>query len=173
MDEPTNDLDIETLELLEELIADFPARCCSSATTARFSTTSSPARWRSKAAAGSSSTSAAGGLPAPAGRDSRGAAEKAAGSRRGDQSSPTPVAPAARAKKLSFKEQREFEELPARIEALEKEQRQLTQESESAEFYKAGADHIRTVLARLGALPGELEETLRRWLELEERAKRR
>jgi len=46
-------------------------------------------------------------------------------------------------------------------------------ESESPEFYKAGADHIRTVLARLGALPDELEETLRRWLELEERAQRR
>jgi ATP-binding cassette subfamily F protein uup len=83
------------------------------------------------------------------------------------------VPPAARPKKLSFKEQREFEDLPARIEALEDEQRRLTQESESAEFYKAGADHIRTVLSRLAALPGELEETLRRWLELEDRAQRR
>ena len=108
------------------------------------------------------------------GSGSRGAAEKTGTARRGDQPSPAVVAPpAARPKKLSFKEQREFEDLPARIEALEDEQRRLTQESESAEFYKTGADHIRTVLSRLAALPGELEETLRRWLELEERAQRR
>ena len=45
LDEPTNDLDLETLELLEALLVDSRARCCSSATTASSSTTSSPARW--------------------------------------------------------------------------------------------------------------------------------
>ena len=40
LDEPTNDLDIETLELLEELMADSTGPCCSSATTACSSTTS-------------------------------------------------------------------------------------------------------------------------------------
>jgi ABC transport system ATP-binding/permease protein len=45
MDEPTNDLDVETLELLEELLADYPARCCWSATTATSWTTWSPPPW--------------------------------------------------------------------------------------------------------------------------------
>jgi ATP-binding cassette subfamily F protein uup len=38
LDEPTNDLDVETLDLLQELLSDFPARCCWSATTAISST---------------------------------------------------------------------------------------------------------------------------------------
>ena len=59
LDEPTNDLDIETLELLEELVSNFPGPCSSSATTASSSTASSPARSRSKGAARSRSTSAA------------------------------------------------------------------------------------------------------------------
>ena len=50
LDEPTNDLDIETLELLEIGARRLrPARCCSSVTTASFSTTWSRARGRSKA----------------------------------------------------------------------------------------------------------------------------
>ena len=52
LDEPTNDLDLETLELLEAELVDGRARCSSSATTARSSTTSSRARSCSKAAAG-------------------------------------------------------------------------------------------------------------------------
>ena len=39
MDEPTNDLDVETLELLEELLADYPVPCCWSPMIASFSTT--------------------------------------------------------------------------------------------------------------------------------------
>ena len=73
-------------------------------------------------------------------------------------------------RKLSFKEQREFESLPAQIEALEEEQRRLTEESQAADFYKSGADHIRVVLARLEQLPSDLEAALARWLELEDRA---
>ncbi len=73
-------------------------------------------------------------------------------------------------KKLSFKEQREFESLPAQIEALEEEQRRLKEESESADFYKAGGDHIRAVLARIERAAEEHDAALARWLELEERA---
>ncbi len=72
-------------------------------------------------------------------------------------------------KKLSFKEQREFDALPAQIEALEAEQQRLRHESESAEFYKERAEHIAAVLARIDQIAHELEGLLARWIELEER----
>ncbi len=59
MDEPTNDLDVETLEVLEDMLSSIPARCSWSVTTGSFSTTSSPARWCWKEKAGSSRTPAA------------------------------------------------------------------------------------------------------------------
>ena len=72
-------------------------------------------------------------------------------------------------RKLSYKEQRELEALPAHIEALEAEQQRLRQESESPGFYRESADHIRAVLARLEQVGSELETALGRWMELEER----
>ena len=60
--------------------------------------------------------------------------------------------------------------MPARIEALEVEQTRLRAESESPEFYKADAGHIKGVLARLEAIGPELDETIARWMELEERS---
>jgi ATP-binding cassette subfamily F protein uup len=77
------------------------------------------------------------------------------------------VTPAAR--KLSYKEKKEIETLPAHIEALEAEQARLRQESASADFYKSGADHIRAVLGRIDAIGPELETALARWVELDER----
>ena len=72
-------------------------------------------------------------------------------------------------RKLSYNEQRELEALPARIDALEEEQSRLRKESESPDFYKESADHIRKVLARLDALGPELEHTIERWLDLDQR----
>src|SRR4029453_18900112 len=79
------------------------------------------------------------------------------------------VAKGTRAK-LSYNEQREPQSLPAHIEALESEQQRLRHESESADFYKESADHIKGVLARLEQVGQELESALARWVELEERA---
>jgi len=73
-------------------------------------------------------------------------------------------------RKLSFKERRELDSLPAHIEALEAERERLRHESASPEFYKTSADHIRAVLARIEAIGPELEAALGRWVALEERA---
>jgi ATP-binding cassette subfamily F protein uup len=72
---------------------------------------------------------------------------------------------------LSFNEQRELEALPARIAALEAEQRALIETSEGAEFYKESADRIRDVLARVEQIGPEIEAAMERWLSLEERSK--
>ena len=108
------------------------------------------------------------GLPAAAARSASGAA----GRRAKDSGVVEPRRPGpgpAAKKKLSYKEQRELEELPARIAALETEQAALKAEMESGEFYKSGADRIKTVMARLDVVGPELEQLLGRWMELEER----
>jgi ABC transport system ATP-binding/permease protein len=208
MDEPTNDLDIETLELLEELIADFPgtvllvshdrafldnivtstlafegngrvieyvggwgdylrqreqrARSTDSAQRLRPERGAKPPSesergWAASAEATASSAEAS---------RRRGPANAEKSGR--DASRSTDAGPEKR--KLSFKEQREFESLPARIEALEEEQRRLTEESVAPDFYKSGGDHISGVLARIERITAEHEAALARWLELEERA---
>jgi ABC transport system ATP-binding/permease protein len=180
MDEPTNDLDIETLELLEELIADFPGTVLLVSHDRAFldnivtSTLAFEGRGRVVEYVG-------GWGDYLRQRRQRPRPERGAESPRESEHSPGPplsanarngsrgaVRSAAR-RKLSFNEQREFDSLPARIEALEEEARRLRAESESGEFYKAGADHIRAVLARLEQNAAEHEAALSRWLELEER----
>jgi ATP-binding cassette subfamily F protein uup len=60
--------------------------------------------------------------------------------------------------------------MPATIEALEQEQRQLNEAMAAPEFYKEGSEKIKDVLARLGALEAEIHEAYARWHELESRA---
>ena len=75
--------------------------------------------------------------------------------------------------KLSFKETRELQELPKRIEALEKEIAELIELMNSPEFYKTG-DHVRVseVSSRLETLEAELDQAYQRWDKLEEMASR-
>ena len=81
----------------------------------------------------------------------------------------TPPRGGAVARKLTFKEKRELEALPSRIEALESEQSRLQAEAASPDFYKQPADRIRDVLARVEAIGPELEAVLARWVALEDR----
>ena len=59
--------------------------------------------------------------------------------------------------------------MPARIEALEAEQRALHERTGGAEFYKESPDAIREALARVDAIEAELTDTYARWHELESR----
>jgi ATP-binding cassette subfamily F protein uup len=76
----------------------------------------------------------------------------------------------ATTKKLSYKEQRELDALPARIEALEVEQRTLAARIASPEFYKEGSAAITEALARVDTLASELTTVYDRWHALEARA---
>jgi ATP-binding cassette subfamily F protein uup len=177
LDEPTNDLDIETLELLEELITDFAGTVLLVShdrvfldnivtSTLAFEgggrVTDYVGGWQdylrqssaARALQSESAATVAAKKPAEPGQAKK-AAPDAAGVR----------------KRLSFKEQREFDALPAKIAALEAEQRTLTQATEGAEFYKESADRIREVLSRLEQIGPEIESALERWLALEERTK--
>ena len=169
MDEPTNDLDIETLELVEELVADFPGTVLLVSHDRTFldnivtSTLAFEGHGRIQEYVG--------GWNDYLRQSSTRTEIRGADVERRRVAVPSPASdetPAAR-KKLSFKEQREFDALPAQIEALETEQQRLRHESESAEFYKERAEHIAAVLARIDQISHELEGLLARWLEFEER----
>ena len=73
-------------------------------------------------------------------------------------------------RKLSYKERRELEALPARIEALEAERAALQAAIAAPGFYKEPADAIAVRLARVDTLDSELHEAYTRWDELESRA---
>jgi ATP-binding cassette subfamily F protein uup len=77
------------------------------------------------------------------------------------------VAAAPRPKKLSYKDQRDFDSLPARIEALEAEKAALEAQAGDPAFYAGPQDAVRTALARLESIGGEIDAAYERWAALE------
>ncbi len=170
LDEPTNDLDIETLELLEELLTEYDGTVFLVSHDRRFldnvvtSTIVSEGdgRWREYE----------GGVQDWLLQSQRAAALQAA---RAPAPAPAPVAtpapPAAPApaskKKLSYKAQRELDELPGRIAQLEAEQAQLQALINGSELYTQGAARIAEVTERMGQIDAELLALMERWEELE------
>ena len=176
LDEPTNDLDIETLELLEELIADFDGTVLLVSHDRVFldrivtSTLAFEGEGRVVEYVGGwqdylrQRTTPGGPVPLPSGPRQTPAQDRLTGAAGGGSPDPSVR------RKLSYKEQRELDALPARIAALEAEQEHLRRESESPEFYKQPAEQIKQILARVDAIGSELESVIARWMELEERA---
>ncbi len=78
-----------------------------------------------------------------------------------------PVVPTSKARKLSGKEQKELETLPAKIEALEQEQAQLTAKLADPAFYKKEPHKFIEVKSRLDALEREHAVAFARWEEME------
>jgi len=172
LDEPTNDLDIETLELLEELLAEYDGTVFLVSHDRRFldnvvtSTivNEGQGRWReyegdiedwliqSKRAAALAAKTA----PAPA------AAAAAA-----PVAAPAPAPVVATKRKLSYKEQRELDELPAKVAALEAEQVQINALLNGVELYNQGAARIAEVTARASEIDEELLALMERWEVLE------
>ncbi|MEK8032228.1 ATP-binding cassette domain-containing protein [Ideonella sp. DXS29W] len=170
LDEPTNDLDIETLELLEELLQDYDGTVFLVSHDRRFvdnvvtSTVvaEGEGRWREYE----------GGIADWQAQSARSAAIEAAA-----RPAPTPapkapepaVAPSTAKKKLSYKEQRELDELPARIEALEAEQARLAAEIGGTALYTESPQRIAEVTGRHAAIEDELMQLLERWEALSHR----
>jgi len=76
---------------------------------------------------------------------------------------PAASAPAAGKRKLSFKEQRELQEMPARIEALEAEQRALAERLAGTELYTREPQQVPLLQARYAQIEDELMQALERW----------
>ena len=100
-----------------------------------------------------------------------GGAEAPPTKRRKSPSTPPPPPPTpAKAQKLTWKERREWEELPARIEFMEAELRELHERMADPAFFQKAQEEIRPVVERSQALPQEVDEAFARWAELDERS---
>jgi len=173
MDEPTNDLDIETLELLEELIASYPGTVLLVSHDRAFldNVVTSTLAFEGEGRV----IEYVGGWEDYLRQSKRLRPERGGGAKSREARPPSANKSGSLQReqraKLSFNERREVEALPAKIEALEIEQQRLKQESESPDFYKETKDHIKGVLARIEEVERELDLALTRWMELEERAR--
>lgn len=169
LDEPTNDLDAETLDLLEDLLVEFTGTLLLVSHDRAFldevvtSTLVFEGDGKIGDYVGGYSDWQAE-LKKQAGRAQRPAAPSSAESAR----TTGPVVPTS-TKKLSNKERAELDALPARIEALEKEQADLTAKLGDANFYKTGGAKFAEVKARLETVEREHAAAFARWEELEAR----
>ncbi len=172
MDEPTNDLDVETLELLEELLLDYQGTLLLVSHDRAFldnAVTSTLVfedggrigefiggytdwkRYQDRLAARKTEPILQAKAPEPATASS------------GEKRS-------VKSKKLSFKDQRELGALPGKIESLEAERLRLNTMINDPAFYKKPADEITATLTRLEAITPELEACYLRWETLESQA---
>jgi ATP-binding cassette subfamily F protein uup len=162
MDEPTNDLDMETLELLEELLAGFEGTLILVSHDRAFldNVVTSTLVFEGEGKIGEYVGGYSDWLEQAKQAQSQPAAPAPA------KPEPAKPAPAAK-KKLSFKEQRELDGLPERIEALEARQAEWNERINSAEFYQQDAETVKSALAQAQALEAELEAAYQRWNELD------
>jgi ATP-binding cassette subfamily F protein uup len=165
LDEPTNDLDIESLEMLETTLQDYGGtlllvshdRTFLDNVVTQTLVAEGDGRWTEYPGGYSDWVALRPKAPAA--------------------SAPAPVAArpgrtAARAQrvKLSFREQHDLESLPGEIEALEREQHALTERMSSADYHRLGPDAIRADRARAEQIEHELAAKFERWSALEEKA---
>jgi len=168
LDEPTNDLDVDTLELLEELLSEYEGTLLLVSHDRAFldNVVTSTLVFEGDGRVGEY-----------VGGYEDWLNQRAAPAERANREAPSqPPAPEAQAKmpppagqkrKLSYKETRELETLPGRIEQLECEQQQLEASMSHAAFYQQEKSAIAQTMARAEELRGQLEAAYARWEELE------
>jgi len=171
LDEPTNDLDLDTLELLEERVADFDGTLLlvshDRAFLDRVVTSllvlegegqvqefiggwTDYANWRA----------ARPHTPAPPREPASSRQSETPGVHAKESTLP-------RSRRLSFKEQREFDSLPATIESLENDKSELERAVADPAFYQRPQDEVRRALTTLQSLGAEIDAAYARWAELE------
>ncbi|MFA7096441.1 MAG: ATP-binding cassette domain-containing protein [Gammaproteobacteria bacterium] len=163
MDEPTNDLDVETLELLEERLAEYPGTLLLVSHDRAFldNVVTSTLVFEGQGRI----TEYAGGYQDWLRQRPQAAAAPAAPKPAAEPPKPKPVRSGGR--KLGFNEKRELESLPARIEALEAELERLQGIVSSADFYRQDSQAIAATLETLEQTEAELAAAYARWEELE------
>ena len=166
MDDPTNDLDIETLDMLEEQVADFDGTVvvashdrafldgvCTSVLVFEGSGVvrqypGGYTDWRTRARS-----------PAEEVETRPPIREEAAPRKAGSGEAP--------ARRLGFNEKRELEALPGMIEGLEKEEAELGAALSAPDAFRRDPAELSAMRTRLAAIPSEIERMMERWAELD------
>ena len=171
LDEPTNDLDIESLELLEATLQEYPGTVLLVSHDRRFLdgvvtqtiAAEGNGRWREYVGGYSEWLEQRPSQQAPASRAAPADPSdsiRRAGDERGE----------SRPAKLSYKETRELAQLPVQIEALETESRELTARMSQPDYHRQGAAQLRADGLRVAEIEQLLAAAFDRWAELEARA---
>ncbi|HEU4664418.1 MAG TPA: ATP-binding cassette domain-containing protein [Dokdonella sp.] len=172
MDEPTNDLDVETLELLEELLAGYPGTLLLVSHDRDFidnvvtSTLVLEGGGRVGEYVGGYSDWL---RQAPQEKAAEAVSRDRSAGRTGDSiaNAPPSAFPPPAKRKLSYKESRELDELPARIETLEARIAAIGEAMQETDFYQQDSARIVAANDELAALQGELDAAYARWAELD------
>jgi ATP-binding cassette subfamily F protein uup len=165
MDEPTNDLDVETLELLEELLMDYDGTLLLVSHDRAFldNVVTSTLVFEGDGLIGEY----VGGYSDWLRQRETKYAPTAKAATPAARPVTEKIVTTGKPKKLSYKDQRELEALPARIEALETEQAELQEAINVSGFYQQEGDAVEATLARLESVGNELETCYGRWETLE------
>ena len=170
LDEPTNDLDVETLELLEELLIDYKGTLLIISHDREFvdNVATSVLAFEGDGVV----REYVGGYQdwlrqRPVRKDSGKDDSKAGKGNKADTSKTAAVSatskPEASKKKLSYKDQRELDLLPGKIEQLEAEQQTLQQQLADPAMYRERAAEAAALSSRLATLDAELQQAYARW----------
>ncbi|MDQ4424331.1 MAG: ATP-binding cassette domain-containing protein [Thalassolituus sp.] len=176
MDEPTNDLDIETLELLEERLIDFDGTLLLVSHDRAFIDNVVTQLWVfdgsghiDEHVGGYSDWHERTGGHKKSPKADAASAQKPTDKTSAAQPAETNPVPAPKEKKkLSYKLQRELDMLPEQIATAEEERDKIVAVTEAADFYSGDQDTVQATLARLAEIEEQLEALEMRWLELEE-----
>ena len=176
LDEPTNDLDIDTLELLEELLEDYSGtvflvshdRTFLDNVVTQVIVAEGGGMWR-EFVGGYTDWERVRTKPleAPQAIPVKNAPKQEAKT----EAKIAAPQPAAAKKKLSYKEQRELEELPKLIASLEAEQATINARLNAPDLYKNGPDDAVRLNARHAEIDEQLMETLEKWEAIEAKTK--
>ncbi len=183
LDEPTNDLDIDTLELLEQLLEDYQGtvflvshdRTFLDNVVTQVIVAEGGGLWREYVGGYSDWERVRKPLPDEAAGKAALKADKPAAEKVARPAAPaaqvTPAAVTAKPKKLSFKEQRELEQLPQQIADLETEQAAISARLADADLYRKEPGEVQRLNQRFAEIDDELMMALQRWEEIEARTK--
>ena len=160
MDEPTNDLDLETLELLEELLLEFDGTLL---------LVSHDRAFLDNVVTSTLVFEGAGKVNAYVGGYQDWLRQRAASAKPAAQKKPAELkaGEAAKPKKLSYKDQRELDQLPARIESLDAESAEIQAALGNPELYRESPEKVSQLNVRLQQVERELAEAYKRWEALE------
>jgi ATP-binding cassette subfamily F protein uup len=171
LDEPTNDLDIDTLELLEELLEDYSGtvflvshdRTFLDNVVTQVIAAEGDGMWREYVGGYTDWERV---------RPSQSAViAKAKSEAKVEAKVEAKAEPAVKQKKLSYKEQQELKELPLLIAKLEAEQKAISSQLADPDLYKQKPDEVKRLNDRFAEIDGLLLESLEKWEVIEARSK--